>query len=66
MAILPVEPIYGIILINSLKKEFDPVFNDIVSIVSLLQSDNILYTPSLQKEKIEKIREKFIIQLVTI
>ena len=60
MAILPVEPIYGIILINSLKKEFDPVFNDIVSIVSLLQSDNILYTPSLQKEKIEKIREKFI------
>ena len=60
MAILPVEPIYGIILINSLKKEFDPVFNDIVSIVSLLQSDNILYTPSLQKEKIDKIREKFI------
>ena len=60
MAILPVEPIYGIILINSLKKEFDPVFNDIVSIVSLLQSDNILYTPSLQKERIEKIREKFI------
>ena len=60
MSILPVEPIYSIILINSLNKEFDSVFNDIVSIVSLLQSDNILYTPSLQKEKIDKIREKFI------
>ncbi len=60
MSILPLEPIYAIILINALDSEYEMVFNDIVIIIALLQSDNIFYTPSNQKEKIDKIREKFI------
>ena len=60
MAILPMDPIYSIILINSLNNEYNEVFEDIVSIISVLQSDNIFYTPSSKKEIIEKIREKYI------
>ena len=60
MSILPMDPIYSIILINSLSNEYNEVFEDIVSIISLLQSDNIFYTPNNKKEIIEKIREKYI------
>ena len=60
MSILPIDPIYSIILINSLNDEYTEVFEDIVSIISVLQSDNIFYTPNSKKEIIEKIREKFI------
>jgi len=35
------------------------VRDDVLTIISLLQSDNIFYTPTLIKEKVEKIREKF-------
>jgi HrpA-like RNA helicase len=59
MSILPVEPTYALILINSLQKEFLPVKEEILTIISLLQTDNIFYTPSIIKEKVEKIREKF-------
>ena len=47
------------ILINALNYEYREVFDDIVSIVALLQSDNIFYNPNNMKEKIEKIREKY-------
>ena len=60
MSILPMDPIYSIILINSLSNEYNEVFEDIVSIISVLQSDNIFYTPNNKKEIIEKIREKYI------
>ena len=60
MSILPIDPIYSIILINSLNDEYNDVFEDIVSIISVLQSDNIFYTPNSKKEIIEKLREKFI------
>ena len=60
IAILPVEPAFAVVLLNSLKEEFSDVSDDIMIIVSLLQSDNIFYTPSTLKEKIDKIREKFI------
>ena len=60
MSILPMDPVYSIILINALKNEYNEVFEDIVSIVSLLQSDNIFYNPTQKKEIIEKVREKFI------
>jgi len=59
MCVLPVDPIYSLILINSLGAEFSLVREDILTIVSLLQTDNIFYTPSVIKEKVEKIREKF-------
>lgn len=39
---------------------YTEVFEDIVSIISVLQSDNIFYTPNSKKEIIEKLREKFI------
>lgn len=57
MSILPIDPIYSIILINSLNDEYNDVFEDIVSIISVLQSDNIFYTPNSKKEIIEKLRE---------
>ena len=60
MSVLPMDPIYSIILINALNNEYNEVFEDIVSIISVLQSDNIFYTPNSKKEIIEKIREKFI------
>ena len=60
MAILPMDPIYSVILINALNEKYTEVFEDIVSIVSLLQTDNIFYTPNSKKEIIEKIREKYI------
>ena len=59
MSILPVEPLYALILINSLEKEYFTVRDEILSIISVLQTDNIFYTPSVIKEKVEKIREKF-------
>jgi HrpA-like RNA helicase len=60
LSVLPVEPLMGLILINSLEKDFASVREDVLTIVSLLQTDNIFYTPSVIKEKVEKIREKFI------
>ena len=60
MSILPMDPIYSVILINSLNNEYSEVFEDIVSIISVLQTDNIFYTPSSKKEIIEKIRKKYI------
>lgn len=60
MSILPMDPIYSIILINALDNEYNDVFEDIVSIISVLQSDNIFYNPNNKKEIIEKIREKYI------
>ena len=62
MSILPMDPMYSIILINALNNEYNDVFEDVVAIISVLQSDNIFYTPSSKKELIEKIREKFIDQ----
>ena len=59
MSILPMDPMYSLILINALNYEYREVFDDIVSIVALLQSDNIFYNPNNMKEKIEKIREKY-------
>ena len=60
MSILPMDPIYSVILINSLNNEYSEVFEDIVSIISVLQTDNIFYSPSSKKEKIKKIRTKYI------
>ena len=60
MAILPMDPIYSLILINSLEKKYHDVFDDIVAIISVLQSDNIYYNPNNLREKIEKIREKYL------
>ena len=60
MAILPMDPIYSLILINSLDNKYRDVFDDIVSIISVLQSDNIYYNPNNLREKIEKIREKYL------
>lgn len=34
--------------------------DDILTIISMIQTDNIFYTPSVIKEKVERIREKFI------
>jgi HrpA-like RNA helicase len=59
LSVLPVEPVYGLILINSLELEFFLVREEILTIISVLQTDNIFYTPSTIKEKVEKIREKF-------
>ena len=36
------------------------VRDDILTIISMIQTDNIFYTPSVIKEKVERIREKFI------
>jgi ATP-dependent RNA helicase DHX8/PRP22 len=60
MAILPMDPIYSLILINALNNQYRDVFEDIVSIISVLQSDNIFYNPNNLREKIEKIREKYL------
>ena len=60
MAILPMDPIYSLILINSFDNKYHDVFDDIVSIISVLQSDNIYYNPNNLREKIEKIREKYL------
>ena len=60
MAILPMDPIYSLILINSLDNKYRQVFDDIVAIISVLQSDNIFYNPNNYREKIEKIRERFL------
>ena len=60
MSILPLDPIFSVILINALNNEYNEVFEDIVSIISVLQSDNIFYNPNSKKEIIEKIREKYI------
>ena len=60
MAILPMDPIYSLILINSLDNKYRQVFDDIVAIISVLQSDNIFYNPNNLREKIEKIRERFL------
>ena len=60
LSVLPVEPLMGLILIKSLEREFSPVKEEVLTIVSLLQTDNIFYTPSVIKEKVEKIREKFL------
>ena len=60
MSILPVEPSFAVVLLNSISDEFYEVNDEIVAIVSLLQSDNIFYTPSGLKDKIEKVREKFV------
>ena len=60
MAILPMDPIYSLILINALDNKYHDVFEDIVAIISVLQSDNIYYNPTNLREKIEKIREKYL------
>ena len=60
MAILPMDPIYSLILINALDNKYHDVFEDIVAIISVLQSDNIYYNPNNLREKIEKIREKYL------
>ena len=60
MAILPMDPIYSLILINALDNKYHDVFEDIVAIISVLQSDNIFYNPNNLREKIEKIREKYL------
>ena len=60
MAILPMDPIYSLILINALDNKYHEVFEDIVAIISVLQSDNIYYNPTNLREKIEKIREKYL------
>ena len=60
MAILPMDPIYSLILINALDNKYHDVFEDIVAIISILQSDNIYYNPTNLREKIEKIREKYL------
>lgn len=60
MSILPMDPIYSLILINSLDNKYRDVFEDILSIVSVLQSDNIFYNPNNLREKIEKIRERYL------
>ena len=60
MSILPMDPIYSLILINSLENKYRDVFEDILSIISVLQSDNIFYNPNNLREKIEKIRERYL------
>ena len=54
------DPIYSLILINSLENKYRDVFEDILSIISVLQSDNIFYNPNNLREKIEKIRERYL------
>jgi HrpA-like RNA helicase len=63
MCVLPLEPIFAKILINSLSPDFNKVKDDVLTIISVLQTDNIFYTPSVIKEKAEKIREKFTHQI---
>ena len=60
MSILPMDPIYSLILINALNEQYRDVFDDIVAIISVLQSDNIYYNPNNLREKIEKIRERYL------
>ena len=60
MSILPMDPIYSLILINALNEQYCDVFDDIVAIISVLQSDNIYYNPTNLREKIEKIRERYL------
>ena len=60
MSILPMDPIYSLILINSLENKYRDVFEDILSIISILQSDNIFYNPNNLREKIDKIRERYL------
>ena len=63
MSILPMDPIYSLILINALNEQYRDVFDDIVAIISVLQSDNIYYNPNNLREKIEKIRERYLDQI---
>ena len=42
-----------------MEKEFLPVQDEVLTIISVLQTDNIYFTPSNLKDKAEKIREKF-------
>ena len=60
MSTLPMDPIYSLILINALNEQYRDVFDDIVAIISVLQSDNIYYNPNNLREKIEKIRERYL------
>jgi HrpA-like RNA helicase len=42
-----------------LDSDYKKIKDDILTIISLIQTDNIYYTPSVIKEKAERIREKF-------
>lgn len=60
MSILPVEPMQAKILINAfLIDEYKLIVEDIITIISLLQTDSIFYAPSKEKEKAEMARVKF-------
>lgn len=58
MSILPTEPIYSKLLINTLKTEYICIKNEIVSIVSMLSVENIFYFDSRSNDK----KDKFIIK----
>lgn len=49
--------IYEKILINSLSSDFDKIRDDVLTIISVLKTNNILYTPSIIKEKAENNKE---------
>lgn len=60
LSILPVDTNLGKILINTFMfDEFRFIQDEILSIVALLQTDNIFYTPSGLKDKAEMVRSKF-------
>lgn len=60
ISILPVEPSLAKMLISSFMiDEFRIIQNDILILVSILQVDNIFYTPSVSREKAESIRSRF-------
>lgn len=63
LSILPLDPIYGIILLNAyMNDEYKVVQDDVLTIISLLQVDNIFFTSQQNKEKAEISYEKFSIK----
>ena len=61
LSVLPIDPCLAVILLNSLfEEEFKIIHDDILTIVSLLQTDNIFYSTNISREKAEQVRSKFI------
>lgn len=60
LSILPVIPSLGKVLLNAFfNDDFFQVQDDVISLVSLLQSDNIFYCPGNQREKVDYVKNKF-------
>lgn len=59
MAILPVEPHLARVLIESLSEDFLAVQGDIITIVSLLQTDTIFQVPFQKRDQAEAAKSRF-------